>query len=159
MDQLLARLAKRCGKSIEANTPGAGAAGGLGFAMLAFFGATLRGGFDIVADAVHLRDRLAGADLCITGEGRLDASSLGGKASVGVARLCKELNIPCICIAGRVADEQAIDASGLFVDYTAIIDRAASPMDAMSRAAALIEDDSGTIIRRWKPAPFRESPD
>ena len=76
LDDALRHLAARLGKQAEANTPGAGAAGGLGFGMLAFFGATLRSGFDIVSDATRLRERLAGADLCITGEGRLDASSL-----------------------------------------------------------------------------------
>src|SRR5205085_222290 len=85
LDELLRRLAERCGKIAEATTPGAGAAGGLGFAMLAFFGATLRPGFDIVADAVRLRERLRGADLCITGDGRLDAASFAGKAAVSVA--------------------------------------------------------------------------
>ena len=100
LDCLLRRLAERCGKLVEATTPGAGAAGGLGFAMLAFFGATLRPGFDIVAEAVHLRDRLRGADLCLTGEGRLDASSLAGKSAVGVARACRELGVPCVAIVG-----------------------------------------------------------
>src|SRR5688572_14616744 len=92
LDALLQQLAERCGKTNEANTPGAGAAGGLGFAMLAFFDATLRGGFAIVAHAVKLQDRLRGADLCLTGEGRLDRQSLAGKTPVGVARLCKQMN-------------------------------------------------------------------
>jgi len=104
LDDSLRRLAERLGKTREANTPGAGAAGGLGFGMLAFFNATLRSGVDIVLEAVKLRDRLAGADLCITGEGRLDAQSLHGKAPVGVARMCRELGVPCVAIAGSVGD-------------------------------------------------------
>src|SRR3712207_1494345 len=71
LDEALRGLAGRLGKVAEAQTPGAGAAGGLGFGMLAFFSATLRPGFGIVADATRLRERLRGADLCITGEGRL----------------------------------------------------------------------------------------
>ena len=87
-----------------ADVPGPGAAGGLGFGMMAFFGAALRSGAQIVMDATRLRDRLAGADLCITGEGRLDAQSLGGKTAVSVARLCKELNVPCVALAGAVGE-------------------------------------------------------
>src|SRR5262249_13345155 len=64
LDRWLARLAERCEKTQEANTPGAGAAGGLGFGLLAFFGAKLRPGFELVSDAVGLRQRLGRADLC-----------------------------------------------------------------------------------------------
>jgi glycerate kinase len=102
LDRELEMLAIRTGKSDAAKTPGAGAAGGLGFGMLAFFGATLRPGVDIVLDAVDLRGRLLAADLCITGEGRLDAQSLSGKAPVGVARVCKDLGVPCVAIVGAV---------------------------------------------------------
>jgi glycerate kinase len=105
LDFLLRRLAERCGKIAEAGAPGAGAAGGLGFAMLAFFNAELRGGFDIVADATRLRDRIASADLCLTGEGRFDRSSLHGKAAVGVAHICQRAGIPCALIAGQIADD------------------------------------------------------
>ena len=100
IDHRLRDLSTRLGKLNEANTPGAGAAGGLGFGMVAFFRAALRPGVDIVIDAVNLRQRLRGADLCITGEGRLDAQSLNGKAPVGVARVCKQLGIPCVAIVG-----------------------------------------------------------
>lgn len=113
-DAHLKALAERLGKLKEANTPGAGAAGGLGFGMLAFFGAALRPGVEIVIDAVKLRDRLAGADLCITGEGRLDAQSLAGKAPIGVARVCRELNVPCLAIVGSAGEgAQATAAHGL----------------------------------------------
>ena len=139
LDGLLGRLAERCGKMTEANTPGAGAAGGLGFAMLAFFGATLRPGFEIIADAVKLRERLRGADLCLTGEGRLDASSLGGKAAVSVARVCREMGIRCVAIAGQIGDEDEIAGTGLFAGRIAITAAATSSRneDAMTRAAEL----------------------
>ncbi len=109
LDALLEQLARRCGKLAEAKVPGAGAAGGLGFAMLAFFGATLRSGIDIIIEATRLRERLRGADLCITGEGSLDGSSLHGKTPVGVARICKSLGVPCVALAGKV-DVAAIDS-------------------------------------------------
>src|SRR5207249_3644624 len=102
LDQMLAELARRNDKIDVANSPGAGAAGGLGFGMMAFFGASLRPGVDIVADALGLRERLRGADLCITGEGRVDGQSAGGKTAVGVARICKELGVPCVALVGSV---------------------------------------------------------
>ena len=82
--------------------PGTGAAGGLGFGMMAFFGATLRPGFEIVAQSIGLRERIVGADLVLTGEGRLDESSLGGKTAVGVARLCRAAGIPCVGLVGAI---------------------------------------------------------
>jgi glycerate kinase len=102
LDAALFQLARRTGKLREADLPGAGAAGGLGFAMAAFFGASLQSGVEIVMDAVGLRRRLAGADLCLTGEGRLDRSSLSGKVVVGVARACRDAQIPCIALAGSI---------------------------------------------------------
>jgi glycerate kinase len=84
LDESLRRLALRVGKDEIAHHPGAGAAGGLGFGMMAFFRAELRSGIDIVLDAVRLADRLEGVDLCITGEGSFDSQSLHGKAPAGV---------------------------------------------------------------------------
>jgi glycerate kinase len=102
LDRLLEQLARRCDKLAEAQIPGAGAAGGLGFAMLAFFNATLERGFDLVAEAVRLRGRIATADLIITGEGRLDRSSLAGKTPISLARRCHDMNKPCIGFFGSI---------------------------------------------------------
>jgi glycerate kinase len=105
LDQALAHLSARIAHGLDlCKKPGAGAAGGLGFGMVAFFGAKIRPGFEIVAQAARIEERLAGADLCITGEGRLDASSMGGKTAIGVARLCKKLNIPCIALVGSIGE-------------------------------------------------------
>jgi glycerate kinase len=148
LDALLKQLATRCGKLAEAEMPGAGAAGGLGFAMLAFFNAQLRPGFDIVADAVRLRERLRGADLCITGEGRLDASSLSGKAAVGVARMCKELNVPCVAIVGSVDDADADARSRLNALFAEILPIHRPPLSldqAVRAAAALIERAAASL--------------
>ena len=145
LDALLEQLATRCGKLAEAETPGAGAAGGLGFAMLAFFVAQLRPGFDIVADAVRLRDRLRGAALCVTGEGRLDASSLSGKAAVGVARMCRELNVPCVAIVGSVDDASLPELSALFTKIMPIHQPSMPLADAMRDAETLVEDAAETL--------------
>jgi glycerate kinase len=148
LDVLLRRLAERCGKLAEANTPGAGAAGGLGFAMLAFFGATLRGGFDIVADAANLRDRLAGADFCLTGEGRFDRSSLGGKTAAGVAHICKRLGIPCALVAGQIAEDVDTANNPLFALHLSLADGTKISRDqALARAAELIRETSAKAAR------------
>jgi len=81
---------------------GAGAAGGLGAGLLAFLGAKLRPGIDVVADAIRLRRRLAGCDLVITGEGRTDGQTLHGKAPMGVIREARKQGIPVIVISGSI---------------------------------------------------------
>jgi glycerate kinase len=149
LDAALAKLARRCGKTSQANAPGAGAAGGLGFAMLAFFGAKLRSGIDIVMHAAHLRERLAGADLCITGEGSLDASSLHGKTPIGVARLCKSLGVPCIALAGRVEEGLSDLREQGLMEWHRIHDGALSPEESMRRAEDLLTRKAAEIIRAW----------
>jgi glycerate kinase len=138
LDAALAQLARRTGHDDLAQIPGAGAAGGLGFGMMAFFGATLRPGASIMIDAVKLRERLAGADSCLTGEGSLDRQSLSGKAPIAVARLCAELGVPCIAIAGRVTlTDQELRDEGLRA-YS-LASRSKSQEQSMSHAAELIE--------------------
>lgn len=82
---------------------GAGAAGGLGAGLVAFADGRLRRGIDLVIDATRLRDRMKSADLCLTGEGRIDHSSGYGKTVAGVARVARELGKPCIALGGSVA--------------------------------------------------------
>lgn len=95
---------------------GAGAAGGLGFALVAYLQATLRSGIDLVLEAVNLEEVLQGADLVVTGEGRLDYQTAMGKAPIGVAKLAKKHGIKVIAFAGsvtkdaRICNEKGIDA-------------------------------------------------
>ena len=98
--------------------PGAGAAGGVGFATLAVLGARMRPGIELVLELTGLESRLAGADLVITGEGSLDQQSLAGKAPVGVARAAARHGIPVVAVAGRnmlTADE--LTAAGIAAVY------------------------------------------
>ena len=81
--------------------PGAGAAGGVGFAALAVLGATRRPGIELVLDLAGFEAALDGADLVITGEGSLDAQSLAGKTPVGVARAAARRGVPVVAVAGR----------------------------------------------------------
>lgn len=85
-----------------ADVPGAGAAGGLGAGLMAFLGARLRPGVDIVVESVNLERRLKGCDIVITGEGRMDGQTVFGKAPAGVARVAKKLGLPVIAIAGSL---------------------------------------------------------
>ncbi|HOW19372.1 MAG TPA: glycerate kinase, partial [Phycisphaerae bacterium] len=88
-------IARDLGKDVR-NIPGAGAAGGLGAGLLAFCGAAIRPGVEIVIDAVRLRERLVGADLLITGEGRLDRQSMMGKLIAGVGRAARDAGVPAV---------------------------------------------------------------
>ncbi|HSE09963.1 MAG TPA: glycerate kinase [Nocardioidaceae bacterium] len=100
VDALLEKLAAATDKKV-ALTKGAGAAGGLGFGLL-LLGATRQPGVELVADAVGLAERAAGADLVITGEGAFDFSSRSGKVPYGVAAVAAQALAPCIALAGKV---------------------------------------------------------
>jgi glycerate kinase len=98
----LARLvAKQSGRNYAAE-PGTGAAGGLGFGLRAFLGAQLRPGFEIFARQACLKEHIRWADLVITGEGQMDASTLMGKGVGQVARYCAQLGVPCIGLGGHI---------------------------------------------------------
>jgi glycerate 2-kinase len=85
--------------------PGAGAAGGMGAALLAFLGAQLRPGIEIIMEAVGLEEVVRDADLVITGEGRIDSQTVHGKTPIGVARVAKRHGKPVIGIAGCLSDD------------------------------------------------------
>ena len=104
LEQALTRLADVVAKEFDfdyRDRPGAGAAGGLGFGLISFCGATIRPGFDVVAEAVGLESKMKGVDLVITGEGSLDRQTLEGKTPAGVARLARNLGKKVFAIAGR----------------------------------------------------------
>lgn len=93
---------------------GAGAAGGLGFALLAYLGARLSPGIDLIAEAVKLEAELKGADIFVTGEGRLDHQTAMGKAPVGVARLAQKHGARVLAFAGGVTkDAKACNEAGI----------------------------------------------
>ncbi len=99
--------------------PGAGAAGGVGFAALAVLGATRRPGIELVLDLAGFEGALDGADLVITGEGSLDAQSLAGKTPVGVARAAARHGIGVVAVAGRsTLMEAELAAAGIAAVYS-----------------------------------------
>jgi len=100
----LALVVKRQGGTDFAAIPGAGAAGGLGFGLMAFAGAKVESGTELFARHAGLSERLRHTNLVITGEGALDRSTLMGKGVGEVARLCRTLGVPCIGLAGVIHD-------------------------------------------------------
>jgi glycerate kinase len=88
--------------------PGAGAAGGLGGGMAAFFHAELRSGIETILDLVHFDEQLQGADLVLTGEGKIDAQSLRGKVVSGVARHAKKQGVPVVAVVGDIDGDMAL---------------------------------------------------
>ncbi len=144
LDQMLQELATRTGKLTEAQTPGAGAAGGLGFGLIAFAGAKLRPGVDIVIEATKVRDRVRGADLCITGEGRFDQTSLGGKTPMGVLRVAQEMRARSALIAGVIANVDPIEAGFASAQP---LSPPASPDEAMQRASQLLAMHAEQIVK------------
>jgi glycerate 2-kinase len=152
VDQLetgLAKLVEKTGRSDLADRPGAGAAGGLGFGMMAFFDASIQPGIKIVMDAVKLRDRLWGADLCITGEGKLDAQSLAGKTPMGVARLCREMNIPCFGLAGQIDQGIKPARAQALTAWFSIVPGPFKLVDALEHAASLLRRTTENVISTW----------
>jgi glycerate kinase len=109
-------LTKSVFENADANYPGAGAAGGLGFAFLSYLNASLTSGIELVIKVTELEDQIKDADIVVTGEGRLDAQSCMGKAPVGVAMVAKKYGKPVIAFSGAVTkdaglcNEHGIDA-------------------------------------------------
>ncbi len=111
MDQLLLNYAAKVKEVYplsDCTCPGAGAAGGLGFAFMSFLNGKLEKGIDLIINAVGFEKHLADADLVVTGEGRLDAQSVMGKTPSGIAKMAKRYNVPVIAFAGSVAKDAAI---------------------------------------------------
>jgi glycerate kinase len=129
-------LAEATGRDVD--VPGAGAAGGFPAGFLAFTDATLESGFALVAEMVGLEDRLAGAELVITGEGSLDGQSLTGKAPIALADRARDRGIPVVAVAGQILAapeelaEHGIEAAG------ALVDLAPTPADAIAHAAEYV---------------------
>lgn len=148
-DAALEQLAALAGR-FAATEKGAGAAGGTGYALL-LLGATRRSGLEVVAEAVDLRGRLAGADLVITGEGALDASSSGGKVPVAVAAMAAEAARPTVVLAGRVA-MGAREHRALGVDAAYSVVEAAGERRALAEPAVALADLAERVARTWSPA-------
>lgn len=130
----------------EKETPGAGAAGGLGFALMTFFKAKAQRGITTILDLIGIEEKIASADLVITGEGHMDSQSVNGKTPIGVAQLAKKYQVPTVAIVGGASThlEVLYDAgiSGVFD----IINQPMSLEEAVTDAPTLITNTSKNII-------------
>lgn len=127
------------GPDAPANEPGAGAAGGLGYALRAFLDAELRPGIDVVIETVGLADIVAGADLVFTGEGAMDAQTLMGKTPHGVAKVAAEAGIPVIGFAGRIADDADVLYDHGFHALVPIVSELSTQDEALANGARNLE--------------------
>ncbi len=134
------------------NVPGAGAAGGMGAALLGMLNARLRPGIEIVIETLRLEEALRDADLVITGEGRLDSQSIHGKTPIGVARVAKRHGLPVIGIAGSLSkDYQVVHQHGIDAAFS-VLDRVVTLEEALTDAADNLEVTARNVAAVWKLA-------
>lgn len=140
--RLLERALTRWAELVDleaAGLPAAGAAGGVGFAAMAVLGARMRPGIEVVLDLVGLRDVVEGADLVVTGEGRLDRQTLRGKAVAGVASVARAFGVPVVAVCGSLdLSSDEIGRLGLRRAYS-LSDLEPDPQRCLAEAADLVE--------------------
>lgn len=153
LDAALAHFAALCADTLASGEtpaherPGAGAAGGLGFAAMAFLGARFRPGVELVADLAGLAEGMRGATLAITGEGRFDAQTLRGKTPAGVAAIAGAAGVPVIVLAGALGESYQ---DGYARGVTAAFSAAPGPITletACAEAARLLADRACDVTR------------
>jgi glycerate kinase len=128
--------------------PGTGAAGGLGFGLMSFCAATIRPGFDVVAEAVGLESKMKEVDVVITGEGSLDRQTLEGKTPAGVARLARKLGKKVFAIAGRYDGNQQV--RDLFDEVYQLARSDMSEKEQMKRAGELLREKARELARNCR---------
>lgn len=144
-------LVKEYNPAANPEAPGSGAAGGLGFAFHSFLQGELKSGVSLILEETKLSEKMQGADLVITGEGRLDEQSAMGKAPIGVAKLAKEQGIPVIAFAGAVTEgAKACNQVGIDA-YFPILRGISTLEEAMEKENARrnLEDTVEQVIRLY----------
>jgi glycerate kinase len=139
---LAAVIRRDLGVDVE-HLPGAGASGGLGAGLVAFAGAELVRGVELIAAAVGLTARLGDADLCLTGEGRFDAQSAHGKTAYGVARVAAAAGVPALCIPGQATDDAPGEA---FAAVHPLVNSETPLEQALARTAELLEQRTAEAV-------------
>jgi glycerate kinase len=152
LDQGLTRFADAVEAAVghaQAARPGAGAAGGLGFAATAVLGATPLSGAWVMLELVGARETLLGSDLLLVGEGSLDRQTLHGKAPAALARLGAELCVPCVALAGSVRVGPAdLAAAGILGAYS-LTEAAGDAARAMAEAGPVLRSVTATAVADW----------
>ncbi|ALB61967.1 Glycerate kinase [Cronobacter condimenti 1330] len=162
MVPMLDAALRRFGETLEAATgktiiraPGAGAAGGMGAALLGMLNAQLRPGIDIVIESLGLAQVVHDADLVITGEGRLDSQSIHGKTPIGVARVAKQFQRPVVAIAGSLTrDYQVVHQHGIDAAFS-VIDRVVTLEEALADASHNLRVTARNVAALWRLAENR----
>ncbi|WP_217530283.1 glycerate kinase [Vibrio cholerae] len=140
--------AKVTGKMVL-DSAGAGAAGGMGAALLAYTQARLRPGIEIVLETVQLAHQVSDADLVITGEGRIDSQTVHGKTPMGVAKVAKRFDVPVLALCGCTGDNyQAVYQCGIDAVFAAV-PRAMSLEDALKESDFNLADLAENVARLW----------
>ena len=133
----------------DTERPGAGAAGGAGYAALAVLDAEIRPGIELILDLIDFDAKVVGADLVVTGEGSLDEQSLAGKAPIGVARAAAKAGVPVIAVAGRLQlSQQRLQEAGISAAYP-LSDLEPDPARSIANASSLLRQLGGHIAREW----------
>jgi glycerate kinase len=145
----LARVAVRQVRPVNPRDPGTGAAGGLGFGLAVFAGATLRPGFDIVAEIIGAESRVKAADVVITGEGRFDAQTLNGKGPAGIAHLARKHDKPVFAIVGEATQDQR-KMGELFDAIHQLSSDTVSKADSIAKAGELLRKSAGEMAKSWQ---------
>lgn len=145
----LAVVARHHGRQDLATEPGAGAAGGLGFGLRCFAGARLEPGFALFSRLAGLEDRVKSCQLVITGEGAIDRSTLMGKGVGELARLSRDLEVPCVGLGG-VVDETA-RSSRTFAALHALTPELTTPEAALTEPARWLEELAARVAGNWHP--------
>ncbi|WP_237386993.1 glycerate kinase [Xenorhabdus sp. Sc-CR9] len=128
---------------------GAGAAGGMGASLLGCLEARLRSGIEIVIDTSKLEEAIQGADLVITGEGRMDSQTIHGKTPIGVARIAKKFGIPTIALVGGMSrDYDVVHQHGLDAVFS-IVPEACSLSDALANGAENLRVTARNVAVLW----------
>lgn len=156
LDAALARFAEVAARGLGADVlklPGGGAAGGLGAGLVAFLGARLTPGVEMVVEATGLDALLEGADLCITGEGRLDAQTPHGKTPSGVARVCAAHGVPCVAVGGTVDRAAREELECLFAAVVSTVDELAPLPSLLANARHSLAASARTVARLMQVAP------
>ncbi len=130
-----------------ANTPGVGAAGGLGYGLLAFLNADIKSGIESILDILKIDDLLTDVDICITGEGKMDEQSAFGKVASGVANRCKNNNIPCFAIVGGMDNNADVMYNYGITSIITTINGIMSIEDAIKNAEPLLENAAIRLFR------------
>ncbi|TDQ34132.1 glycerate kinase [Aureibacillus halotolerans] len=160
LEEGMASYAKVCAKAIgrdDANTAGAGAAGGIGFALQSFLSAKAMSGFSYIAEAAKLADILPSADLIITGEGQMDAQSFFGKVPVALANEAKPFNVPVIAFAGSVKGNAQQFASAGLQAVIPITNGPTSLSEAMTDGKKLLQESAERTWRLTQLFPHKHS--